>query len=84
MLDSTRNLKTSRIELDERLPAIERAWLVAELRDKRGVVAAECSARALVVDYDADVWGSADLLDFLAECRVAVAGIRSGAGAPGA
>jgi hypothetical protein len=65
-----RNLKTSQIRLIDPLPETERGWLLQALRLKRCVVAAECDSRALVVEYDADVWGSSGLLDFLAECRV--------------
>jgi hypothetical protein len=76
MLERIRNLRTSRIQLTDHLPEIERGWLVRELRQKRSVVAAKCDVRALVGEYDAAVWGSADLRDFLAECRVPFGAIR--------
>jgi hypothetical protein len=79
MLDRIRNLRTSQIELADHLPEVERGWLVNQLLEKRCVVAADCGFRALVVEYDADVWGSADLLEFLTECRVPVGAVQEGA-----
>lgn len=75
MLERLRNLRTSRVQLKAHLPEIERGWLVQELREKRCVIAAQCDHRALVVEYDADEWGSAGLRDFLFECRVPVESI---------
>lgn len=80
MQDSVRNLKTSEIELSGQLPDLERVWLVGQLRAKRGVAAAVCDARALVVEYDADVWHGNDLLDFLDDCGVPVVAIHEARG----
>lgn len=75
MLNAIRNLKTSAIELGSYLPELERVWLVAQLRAKPCVAAAVCDSRALIVEYDADLWRSIDLLDFLDDCAVPVAAI---------
>jgi hypothetical protein len=75
VLNPIRNFKKSAIELRGSLPELERVWLVAQLRAKRCVTAAECDSRALVVEYDADRWRSTDLLDFLDDCAVPVAAI---------
>jgi hypothetical protein len=71
MLGDVRNLKTSAIELNERLPLLEREWLVGRLRSRRGIAAAQCDdARHLTVSYDADELVTGDVLDFLNQCGV--------------
>jgi len=80
MLDSIRNLKTTKIELRQRLPEIECDWLVGQLRAHRGIAAAACAgdARRLTIEYDGDTLVSADLIDFLNVCGVRVAAVRVG------
>jgi hypothetical protein len=80
MLDSTRNLKTSEIELRQRLPERERDWLVGQLRAHRGIAGAVCAndARRLTIEYDADTLVSSDLIDLLNACGVRVAAIHVG------
>ena len=71
MFGDVRNLKTSAIELDERLPMLECEWLVGRLRSRRGIAAARCDdARHLMVQYDADQLVTGDVLDFLNQCGV--------------
>jgi hypothetical protein len=60
MLESLRNLRTSEIELKNRLPPPE-------------------SDDRLLIEYDADLFGSAELLAFLRYCGVPVAALRAGA-----
>lgn len=78
MLGDVRNLKTSDIELKQRLPALECEWLVGRLRKRPGIAAARCAddARRLTVEYDADELVSGDVVDFLTECGVRVASVR--------
>jgi hypothetical protein len=80
MLDSVKNLKTSEIELEQRLPQLECAWLVRELRGRRGIAAAECASDAgrLTVEYDADRIDRAGLVDILSSCGVEVAAVHPG------
>jgi hypothetical protein len=75
MLESVRNLKFSEIELRHDFPEPECRWLVGQLLAKRAVATAVCGSHAIVVEYDADVWRSADLLDFLDDCGIPVAAI---------
>lgn len=72
MLTDVRNLKTSAIELTQRLPALEREWLVGQLRSRPGIAAARCASdeRRLTVQYDADELVTNDVLDFLSQCGV--------------
>jgi hypothetical protein len=74
MLESVRNLKTSEIELRQRLPQLECEWLVAQLRARRDIAAAACASDAcrLTIEYDADRLGRADLVDLLNLCGVRV------------
>ena len=74
MLDSLRNLKTSRIEFRERLPELECDWLVGQLCARQDIVSADCTrdARRLTVRYDADALNAADLVDLLGACGVRV------------
>jgi hypothetical protein len=78
MLASVRNLKTSEIELRHRLPEFECDWLVGQLRAKRGIADAACGgARRVVVEYDADLLASADLVDFLDDWGIPVAAVHA-------
>jgi hypothetical protein len=81
MFHSLRNLKTSEIELRQRLPALEGEWLVGRLLAKQGVAAAQWRGNTcrLLVEYDADVFGSTEIIDFLHSCGVPVAAVRVGA-----
>lgn len=77
MLGDVRNLKTSDLELTQRLPALEREWLVGQLRSRPGIAAARCAGdRRLTVEYDADELVTGDVLDFLSQCGVRVAAVR--------
>ena len=80
MLESLRNLKTSEIELRQQLPVLEGEWLVGCLLAKQGVANAEWMAttRHLLVEYDADLFGSAEIVAFLRYCGVPVAAVRGG------
>jgi hypothetical protein len=80
MLESLRNLKTSEIELRQQLPVLEGEWLVGCLLAKQGVANATWrgSTRHLLIEYDADLFGSADLIAFLHYCGVPVAAVRVG------
>jgi hypothetical protein len=75
MLGDIRNLKTSDIELEQPLPALECEWLVGQLRSRRGIAVARCvgDARRLTVEYDANELVTGDLLDFLSQCGVQAA-----------
>jgi hypothetical protein len=77
MLSDVRNLKTSNIELEQRLPALECEWLVGQLRSRPGISAARCTgdARHVTVEYDADELVTCDVLDFLSQCGVRVAAV---------
>jgi hypothetical protein len=79
MLECVRNLKTSEIELRQRLPQLECEWLVAQLRSRRGIAGAACAsdARRITIDYDADRLDKADLVDFLYTCGVRVGAMHS-------
>jgi hypothetical protein len=77
MLGDVRNLKTSNIELWQRLPALECEWLVDQLRSRPGIAAARCAAdaRHVTIEYDADELVTRDVLDFLSQCGVRVAAV---------
>jgi len=81
MIESLRNLQTSEIELKQHLPPPEGEWLLGRLLAKQGVAKAAWmgSARRLLIEYDADLFGSAELLAFLRYCGVPVAAVRVGA-----
>ena len=78
MLD-VRNLKTSAIELAQRLPTLECDWLVGQLRSRSGIAAARCAcdARHITVEYDADELVAGDVVDFLSQCGVRVAAVHA-------
>jgi hypothetical protein len=77
MLGDVRNLKTSAIELTQRLPTLECEWLVGQLRSRSGIAGARCAsdARHLTVEYDADELVTRDVVDFLSQCGVRVAAV---------
>lgn len=77
MLGNIRNLRTSDIELKQRLPALECEWLVGQLRSRPGIAAAQCAddSRHLMVEYDADELVTGDVVDFLSQCGVRVAAV---------
>jgi hypothetical protein len=62
------NLKTSEIQLRDRLNGLERSWLTGRLLEKRGVCDVEYrdgDRRRLVVAYDADELSGAEVVDLL-------------------
>jgi hypothetical protein len=75
MLDSMRNLKTSQMLLRQRLPLVEREWLLSRLCSRRDVTRAqyEHESGRLTVEYDADEIMTSDLTDVLNECGIQVA-----------
>jgi hypothetical protein len=79
-VEGIRNLRTSEIELRQRLPQLECDWLVGALRARPGISGAHCSddARHVTVEYDADRLVSDDLVDFLNECGVHVSRVHGG------
>jgi len=79
MLQSLRNLKTSEIELRQPLPVLECEWLVGRLLARQGVATAKWAGntRHLLVEHDADSFGSAELIAFLQSCGVPVTGVRA-------
>ena len=76
-MDSMRNLRTSEIELQQRLPQLERDWLVSQLRAHRGIAAAICASDEprLTIEYDADRLDKTDLVDLLNTCGVRVGAV---------
>jgi hypothetical protein len=80
MLESLRNLKISEVELRQQLPVREREWLVGRLLAKQGVANATWmgGTHRLLVEYDADLFGAAEILAFLRACGVLVAAVRVG------
>lgn len=76
-----RNLQTSEIELRQPLPVLECEWLLGRLLAKQGVATAEwvASTRRLLVQYDADLCGGAELVAFLQACGVSAAAVRAAA-----
>jgi hypothetical protein len=80
MLETLRNVKISEIELRQQFPALEREWLVDRLLTKTGVAAAKWGrdTHRLLVEYDADLCCSAELIVFLQRCGFSVAAARVG------
>jgi hypothetical protein len=80
MVESHRNLKTSEVELRQQLPVLEGEWLVGRLLATQGVAAATWmgSHRRLLIEYDADIFGRADLIAFLQSCGVPAAPVSAG------
>jgi hypothetical protein len=66
-----RNLKTTELEIRERLNGLERDWLIGRLVSKTGVRTATYShadPHRLTIEYDADLFNMVELLDFLYLC----------------
>ena len=80
MLENVGNLRTSEIELRQQLSALECDWLTGCLHAKNGVADVRWgdNTRRLAVEYDADLLGSAELVDFLRTCGVPVVSLRVG------
>ncbi len=80
MLESGGNLNTSEIELRQQLPTLECEWLISCLRGIHGVADAKWggNTRQLFVEYDADIFGSGELVDILHTCGAPVAALRAG------
>ena len=70
-----RNLATSEIELRERLNTLESEWVIGKLTAKRGVRRANYGRDGtVVVEYDADVVDTADIVSFLNVCGLTTVG----------
>ena len=79
-----RNLATSEIELRERLNALESEWVIGKLTAKRGVRRADYGRDGtVIVEYDADVVDSADIVSFLYTCGLTAVGRTSARGRRG-
>ena len=80
MLEHVGNLRTSELELRQQLSALECDWLTGCLHAKIGVADVKWGdqPRRLLVEYDADIFGSTELVDFLRTCGVPVAALRVG------
>lgn len=71
MLDSIRNLRTSELEIHNHLNRLEREWLIGRLVSMgsvRDALYRDNDPHRLIVEYDADLVNSSDLLDFLYTC----------------
>ena len=69
-----RNFATSEIELRERLNALESEWVIGRLTAKSGVRRADYGNGTVVVEYDADVVKTADIVSFLNVCGLTTIG----------
>jgi len=79
-----RNLAISEIELRERLNALESEWVIGKLTAKRGVRRANYGRDGtVVVEYDADVVDSTDIVSFLYMCGLTATGRSSARGRRG-
>ncbi len=80
MLEHCGNLRTSELELRQQLSLLECDWLTSCLHAKNGVADVKWGAKThrLFVEYDADIFGSTELVDFLRTCGVPVAAVRIG------
>lgn len=80
MRDNVADLMTSEIEFRQQLSALECEWLTSCLHAKNGVADVKWGDRThhLFVEYNADICGSAELIDFLRTCGVSVAAVRAG------
>jgi hypothetical protein len=79
-----RNLAISEIELRERLNPLESEWVIGKLTAKRGVRRANYGRDGtVVVEYDADVIDSADIVSFLYVCGLTATGKSSARGRRG-
>lgn len=79
MLEYVGNLRTSEVELRQPLSALERDWLTSCLNARNGVADVKWAGKMhrLCVEYDADVFGSSELIDFLRTLGVPVASLRA-------
>jgi hypothetical protein len=71
MWDHVRNMKLSELEVREDLNFLEREWVIGRLASKAGVQEALSrpdDPRKLVVEYDADLVNTSDLVEFLQMC----------------
>lgn len=71
MRDSAHNLRVSELRLRVDLNLLEKQWVIGRLVSKTGVYEVlyrPNDSRNLVVEYDADVVNTDDLLDFLDLC----------------
>lgn len=78
MLENGGNLRTSEIELRQQLSTLECDWLTSCLHGRSGVADVKWNdkTRRLCVEYDPDICGSSELVDFLRTCGVPVAALR--------
>jgi hypothetical protein len=73
-----RNLEISEIELREQLNTLESEWVVGRLMAKSGIRRADYGRDGrVIVEYDADVIKSADIVSFLYMCGLRAIGRRS-------
>ena len=79
-MPSLRKMMTSEIELRQPLPVLECEWLVGRLLAKQGIETAEWvgDTRRLLVEYDADLCGRADLIAFFQSCGLPAVAVRVG------
>jgi hypothetical protein len=71
MLDQLRNVRLSEFAVRENLNFLEREWIIGRLVSKAGVheaLSRSDDPRKLVVEYDADVVNTSELLEFLQLC----------------
>jgi len=69
-----RNLAVSEIELRERLNTLESEWVIGKLTAKSGVRRADYGDGTVVVEYDADIVKTADIVSFLNVCGLTTIG----------
>ena len=77
MWDQVRNMRTSEFQVREDLNFLEREWVIGRLVSKAGVQEAlyrPDDPRKFIVEYDADILNTGDLLEFLQTC-----GLQAGA-----
>jgi len=79
MLENVGNLSTSELELRQQLSPLECDWLTGCLHAKNGVADVKWGDQPhrLFVEYDADIFGSTELVDFLRTCGIPVAAVRA-------
>lgn len=80
MRENVGNLMTSEIELRQQLSALECDWLTSYLHAKNGVADVKWGgkSRRLFVEYDTDIFGSAELVGVLNICGIRVVAVRVG------
>jgi len=78
----THDLAVSEIELRETLSSLESEWVIGKLKAKRGTLHAEyVGERRIVVEYDASVVTSTEIVSFLYFfCGLTATGRRSTSG----